>query len=578
MAQIVETDVLVVGGGGAAARAALEANREGVRVTMIMKGRFGESGATAYKVAETAGLQAATGDDDPEDVPEGHYQDIMAAAQGMSDPRLSRILAEEAPKAIRDLEKFGVSFLRDANGRYIRFRGCFSSRALPPRGYLVKDHAHPIVVALKNQLSKTNVQILEDTMLIKILVKDGNCLGAAVLDSQGNVLGIRAGAVVLGTGGAGGLFALNLNPPDVTGDGYVAAYRAGAELANMEFMQAGMGIVFPIKTLLHPWFFAPHPRLTNNRREEFMKNYVPDGWSVESSFDVHSTHYPFTSAFPSKYINIGIKKEILEGRGTPHHGVWADFSHLSEDKFIESLVKSGLNFAEEQWQIKKAWCRNLGFDFLGQPFEVSLYGHAINGGVLINEQAESNIQGLFACGETAAGPHGADRLGGNMLITCQVFGSRAGKYAALRSKEVKTELPFDMVRKEESRLTSWQRKGRFQLPQIREALQWTMWNNLLVVRSEEGITSSIKELERMESEQLPQTGIAGPKAVGEYLELMNLIQIGKIIAYAARERRESRGSHYREDFPNKKDDLNWDKTIIIRKNGEVIGSYFKKLG
>ena len=576
MVHVVETDVLVVGGGGAAARAALEAVRAGVRVTMIMKGRFGVGGATAYKVAETAGLQAATGDDDPGDLPEGHYQDIMAAAQGMSDPKLSRIVAEEAPKVIRDLESFGVKFVRDARGRYIRSRTCFSSRTLPPRCYNVKDHAHPILMGLKDQLIKTNAQVIENTMLTRLIVKDGACVGATALNSQGEFFGIRAGAVVLATGGAGSLFALNLNPPDITGDGYAAAYNAGAELTNMEFMQAGMGIVFPIRTLLHSWFSAPRPRLTNSEGVEFLKDYIPKGVTADACNDIRSTHYPFTSLYLSKYIDIAIKKEILQGRGTPHHGVWADFSHLSEDRFVEMLVKSGRDKAEERWQITKEWYRSRGFDFLSKPFEISLYGHAINGGVLINEEAESSIRSLFACGETAAGPHGADRLGGNMLVTCQVFGARAGIFAALRSEANRADSTSDIFG-EKDQFQLPQRTGILPLSQVRDALQWAMWNHLLVVRTEEGINSCLKELERIEVELLPQARIEGPKEAGKYLELMNLFQAAKIICYAARMRKESRGSHYRDDFP-RRDDANWDKSIIIRKTEETMVSSFRKLG
>ena len=576
MVQMVETDVLVVGGGGAAARAALEAVRAGVRVTMITKGRFGESGATAYKVAETAGLQAATGDEDPDDVAEGHYQDILAAAQGMSDPRLSRILAEEAARAIRDLESFGVKFLRDVQGRYIRSRGCFSSRKLPPRGYNVKDHAHPIIVALKDQLAKTNARILENTMLARLVVKDGACVGAVAIDSRGQFLGIRAGAVVLGTGGAGSLFALNLNPPDITGDGYAAAYHAGAELANMEFMQAGMGIVFPIRTLLHSWFSAPRPRLTNRNGVEFLKNYLPEGVSAEECFDVHSTHYPFTSAFVSKHIDLAIKKEIFQDRGTPHHGVWADFSHLPEDRLVEMLVQSGRDKAEERWQITKAWYRSLGFDFLSGPFEISLYGHAINGGVLIDDRAESSLRGLFACGETAAGPHGADRLGGNMLVTCQVFGARAGRFAASRSRERRADFSFDGAKEEVQRLFP-STTGTLPLSQIRDALQWAMWKHLLVVRTGEGINFCLGELERMETEMLPRAQWDGPGGAGQYLELVNLFHVARIICHAARMRKESRGSHYRDDFPQR-DDAHWDKSILIRKTGDRMASSFRKLG
>lgn len=234
MTPTIDTDVLVVGGGGAGARAALAAAESGARVVLALKGFFGTSGATAYRVASVAGFQAATGLADPDDTAEEHFNDIVRAAQGMCDERLARLVAAEAPKALQDLVARGVD-LDTEDGRPVVSTGCFASR---PRMYWIRGHGHSIVGVLKPAILARGVDVRERVVVTWLLVAGGACAGATLLDRDGRLVAVRAGATILCTGGAARLFAPSLVPPEITGDGYALAYRAGADLANLEFILA----------------------------------------------------------------------------------------------------------------------------------------------------------------------------------------------------------------------------------------------------------------------------------------------------------------------------------------------------
>ncbi len=238
--KIIETDVLVAGGGGAADRAAVEAHDAGAKVLLITKGKLGASGTTAHVIVDNAGLAIADGGNDPTDSPELHLQDILTAGMGMSDEKLSRILVKEALDIVPDLEKWGVWFEHEESGKYLRTKACFSSKT---RNYRVKEHGKKITDALTTQIHKRGIQVMEDSMLVDVVVEDNRVVGAVALQQDGTPLLIHTGAVVLGTGGLGQLFRYNMNPPDVTGDGYAIGFRAGAKLVNMEFLQLGTGIV-----------------------------------------------------------------------------------------------------------------------------------------------------------------------------------------------------------------------------------------------------------------------------------------------------------------------------------------------
>jgi len=557
--QTVSTDVLVIGGGGLAGRAAIEASRWGARVSMVMKGEFGKSGTSAARVAEVAGYNVADGLVDPEDSPEEHYKDIIAAASGTCDERLARIVAEGAPETLRELERMGVPFHMDGN-RYLEVTGCFASR---PRMHMIPGHAEPIVAAQRREILRMGVPVHEHTMVTSLLVEAGTCVGATGLNAIGEMIVFQAGATVLGMGGAGKLFLHNLNPPDITGDGYALGYRAGAELVNMEFMQAGPSIVHPVHNTLNAWLLALHPRLTNAKGEEFLERYLPLNSSVHQCLDARSTHYPFSVYDGSQYFDIAIQKDLTGGRGTAHGGVFLDLSGSRPEDLPDTPRGRDVRrlYGITREYIKK----NYGVDMAEQPIEVACIGHAINGGLRIEPTAESTLPCLYAGGESAGGPHGADRLGGNMNLTCQVFGKRAGRSAAQRARERGIpSVPAPLVAAEEERLANLlAQRGTLGPGQLKRWIQECMWRHLLVVRSDASLRACLTEVERLRG-RMAEINVDGPAQLMGLLEVDSLLTVAEIMAGAALLRTESRGSHYREDYPQR-DDTHWQQSIVTRR-------------
>ncbi len=567
MAKTIESDALVIGGGGAAARAALEAHLQGSRVVMVMKGKFGECGATAYKVAEMAGYNVADGKVDPEDNPEVHFEDICKAASGMCDQRLAKLLAYEALQTVPYLERLGVKFEKDGD-RYMEVIGCFASR---PRMHIIKGHSEPIIAALKKQIDQSDIHVHESTMITNLLVEKEGCLGAVGSDEKGHFVVFQAKSTVLGTGGAGQLFRFNMNPPDVTGDGYAMGYRAGAELVNMEFMQAGPAMIYPIKNIINSWLWLLLPRLYNDAGEEFLYRYLPQGMGQEECFVARSGHYPFSTYDGSQYLDIAIHKEIKAGRR-----VWLDFTKVNEANLPDTPRGEEVR---RMWSLTRDWLRiHRNLDLKSQPVEIASFGHAINGGLRIDERAQSTIPGLYAAGETAGGPHGADRLGGNMILTCQVFGARAGRFAAQHAKgKESSAIPQSFIREEEAKIENIrQRKGRIKPEKIKEKIKEAMWEDLLIVRSETSLRNCLRNLETIEGELSSDILIEDNKDLTDALEIQNMIDTGRIMVKAALIRKESRGSHYREDYPVK-DDENFSKSIITKKVEEQMIQYLEKL-
>ncbi|MBI4735876.1 MAG: FAD-binding protein [candidate division NC10 bacterium] len=284
--------------------------------------------------------------------------------------------------------------------------------------------------------------------------------------------------------------------------------------------------------------------------------------------DARSGHYPFSTYDGSQFIDIAIQKELRVGRGTPRSGVYLDFTGTREADIPDT--PRGRD-ARRMWGITRERIKvNRGVDIAEQPIQVACFGHAINGGLQIDPCAESTVPCLFAGGESAGGPHGADRLGGNMILTCQVFGKRAGQSAAQRARErgVPSVSP-EAVAGEEERLARVQsRRGPVQPARLKRRLQEAMWRHGLVVRSEESLRACLSEVERLR-DQTKDLGVEGPAHLPGALEVENLLTVAEIMARAALLRTESRGSHYREDHP-RRDDGRWQTSIVTRRvNGRM---------
>lgn len=513
------TDVLVIGGGIAGSRAAIEASKITSKVTLLVKGRLGRSGATAS--CGRCGISAVLEGGDPDDSREKFLGDILLAGSGMCDRKLARILAFEASERVRELDSWGASLVK------LKTPGCFHSR---PRSYL---STVPILDPVVDKMKKTDVEVVEDFMVYDLLVKDGRCFGAIAVDKGGDIGAYLAKAVVLATGGGGQLYRLNFNTEDITGDGYAIAYRAGAKLANMEFMQFGANTLEPQVPDQRIW--ALKPRLYNVHGEEFLGKYIPENVKLEDVFDYRARHYPFTTRYVSRYLDIALHKEISSGGGCY---VSADLTRADRSTIAEF---------EKRYDVK---VERFGKDILGKPFKVSIFHHAFNGGLVVDEQAMTDINGLFACGEVMAGPHGADRLGGNMMSASLVFGARAGYFAG--SKAAKTTY------NEYSKIVDEKRKMVEEILDRRHSptsydsmlmkIQDTMWRHCSIVRCEEGLRQALSVFERLQNTSKTMS-VSKRNKIKEILSLRNLVDVGKIVLTASLNRRESRGSHFREDFP-----------------------------
>jgi fumarate reductase (CoM/CoB) subunit A len=563
----IRTDVLVIGSGGAALRAALEAQEGGAEVTVAIKGEFRRSGATFHSVAEVGAFNVPDGAGDAADSPDVFLNDILTAGQGMSDPRLSAILAGEAEEALRYLEGYGVHFERvgpEAGEPYLTFKACFSSK---PRSHVIKDHFKPIVKALGSEATRRGLSAMDRLMIKDLIVRDGECLGAVAVDAEGKLVVIRAKATILTTGGASQLFRTNLYPSDITGDGYAMAHRAGAHLVNMEFMQAGVSIIDPFVNLFGNYLWDARPNLTDRDGKPFITDYLPEGLALDAVIHEKQRHFPFSSSDISRFIEISIQKAINEGRGTDKGGLLLDFIHDDLDAILSDQSRS----VAKMWPLTYDWYKERGTDLRKDKVEITCSAHAINGGLRIDQDAQSNIKGLFAAGEVAAGPHGADRLGGNMSVTCQVFGGRAGRAAASRAREIDHRPLADALDGHGAVPKGANGSSTRELSELRAKLQDAANRHLLILRDEKGLEAFRAECVDIRHSLESETRIDTPAETVQALELANLIEVGELMALAALARPESRGSHYREDHPER--DPAFEHNILLDRHAE--GGFFR---
>ncbi|MGY9018072.1 MAG: FAD-dependent oxidoreductase [Alphaproteobacteria bacterium] len=540
----IETDVLVIGGGGGGLRAAVAAHDAGARVLVLSKGIVGKSGLTQTAVT---GFQVAFGYADPRDNPEVHYGDTIRGGYGLADPELARIFCDEAIAAVEDIESFGARFDREEDGKLIQ-RKLDSSQTYPRSIKKGDSLGTPIMQALRREMNKREVPRMHE-MLVTKLLKDGDRVcGAIALDFQkGEIVEIHAGAIIMATGGAGELFPVHSNTPDSTGDGYALALNAGADLVDIEFLlMLGHAVLHPatVRGVLFTFQYlltkGAKP-LFNSEGESFLSNYDPEG-----------------NDNPARHIYArAVYGEVREGRGSPHGGAFFDPGSVSHETLMDSLPS------------QTKYLEKFGVD-MTQPIEVGAAAHYVCGGIKINTQSQSTVPGLFAVGECSGGPHGAGRIGGNSLTEILVFGKRAGAEAAAFANAGNTGSPSsDEVASEASRVTSYLSRERTgpRPNVIKTRLQKLMNDYVGVVRNDEGLRETITEFERIEREDLPTMSMAEDNRIGNYdwieaLEVTAMIRFARAMAGAALLRTESRGAHYREDYPEL-DDKNWLQNIVI---------------
>jgi fumarate reductase (CoM/CoB) subunit A len=526
--KVIATDVLVIGAGGAGLRAAVAAFDAGAEVRMIFNGRLGRSGSTTFPVAELAGFQASDGCN-PEDTPERHYGDIMAAALGMCDPGLARIASMESPVALKELESLGVEFMPGEGCKHLIGVSCFSTSS---RSHRILGHGEPIARVLSSEVQKRGIPFDEKSMVASLIVKAGACVGAIALDENDKLVIYEAKAVVLATGGAGRLFRMNINPTDVNGSSYALALAAGAKLVNLEFMQAGVAVKKPVG-LLAGWVWSYGPKLVDQHGEEFLTHYLPPGVTEKACFHDKSKHFPFSSRDNSKYVEVAIFGEQQKG-----NQVFLDFRDIADrEGFCERPLYP--------------WLKKRGLDPLAALTEIGVYAQAVNGGVKIDEHGASTVPGLFAAGEAAGGPHGADRLGGGMLSVSQVFGKRAGTAAAqFAQHKLAPELVPEDYNLQIAELDDVREDGEATLEDVQRRLQATMYDNLVIERTAAKLAQARREVLELKNLVQNDLNIKDASQVRDLINVKHLLSVAEMIIGAASLRKESRGSHYRTDYPD----------------------------
>lgn len=545
----IETDVLIVGGGGGGLRAAVEAHESGARVLVLSKGIVGKSGLTQTAVT---GFQVAFGYADPRDNPDVHYADSIRGGYGLADPELARIFTDGAIEAVEDIEAFGARFDREPDGKLVQ-RKLDSSQTYPRSIKKGDSLGTPIMQALRRQMNKREIPRMHEILVTKLL-KDGDrvCGVVAVNFQTGELLEIHAGAIVMAAGGAGEMFPVHSNTPDSTGDGYVLALEAGADLVDIEFLlMLGHAVLHPatVRGVLFTFQYlltkGARP-LFNSEGEPFLSRYDPDGGDN-----------------PARHIYArAIYGEVRAGRGSPHGGAFFDPGSVSMETLMDSLPS------------QTKYLKSFGVD-MTQPIEVGSAAHYVCGGIKIDTNSQSTVPGLFAVGECSGGPHGAGRIGGNSLTEILVFGKRAGRAAAeAASSARKSNVDRHMVESECHRVLDFlsDRRDGPRPNELKAQLQQVMNDHVGVVRNDDGLGEAIARFQDMQHADLGAMALANNQRIGNYdwieaLEVSSMVRFGEAMAGAARLRTESRGAHYREDYPDL-DDKNWLRNILIRRDGD----------
>ena len=534
----ISTDVLIIGSGGAGSRAAIEVDDAGLKATIVSKGLSFRSGCTG--MAE-GGYNAVFKTVDKDDSIEAHIKDTMKGGSYLNDKELVEILVNESPKRLIDLENYGALFDRQESGEIDQRP--FGGQTYRRTCYQGDRTGAELLNALKEEIIKRGIDCIEEVMVTSLVTDKNQVIGATGLDlKDSSLIYFKAKSVILASGCAGQLYPVTSNTFQKNGDGFAIAYRAGANLVDMEQIQFHpTGMVAPESkkgVLVTEAVRAEGGKLINSEGERFMSKYAPEKMELATRDVVARSIY----------------QEIIEGRGTENGGVYLDISHLDDDYIDEKLETMVLQFD------------NVGVDIKHEPIEVAPTAHHFMGGVKINPDASTSLENLYGAGEVCGGVHGANRLGGNALADTQVFGKIAGVSASQAAKGSELKTNDEQVKAEASRIESLIKKGSIKPQEFKNNIKKLMWEKVAIVRDEKTLNEALKELLDMQND-LEDLDVSDKTQYNTdlvtALEVINMVDICILSVKSAILRRESRGAHYRSDFPESNDE--WKKSIVMNK-------------
>ncbi len=571
--EIFEHDVLIIGAGGAGLRAAIEASAAGVSVGLVCKSLLGK----AHTVMAEGGIAAALANVDERDNWKVHFADTMRGGQYVNNWRMAELHAKEAPDRVRELEAWGAVFDRTKDGRILQRN--FGGHKYPRLAHVGDRTGLEMIRTLQDHGVHQGIDVhMEQTILS--LLKDGErVVGAFGYERErGRFKIFRAKAVVLATGGIGRAYKITSNSWEYTGDGHALAYEAGAELLDMEFIQFHpTGMVWPpsvMGILVTEGVRGDGGILTNNKGRRFMFDDIPENYRTQTADneeegwrycqgDKNARRPP--ELLTRDHVSRCIVREVKEGRGSPHGGVFLDISWIRKKlPNAEEYIKRKLPSMYHQFK------QLADIDITKEPMEVGPTTHYIMGGVRVDPDTQmSRVAGLFAAGECAAGINGANRLGGNSLSDLLVFGKRAGEFAAKFAKENSLgnidNAKVDVAAREA--LAPFEQSGGKNPYEVQQNLQEIMQDSVGIVRHESEMKSALEHLGKF-WQDVKRVGITGNREFNPgwhtALDLKNLLTVSEAITRAALERKESRGAQFREDYPNKDDAFGKVNTIISK--------------
>jgi succinate dehydrogenase / fumarate reductase flavoprotein subunit len=577
--QTFEHDVLVIGAGGAGLRAAIEASAAGVSVGLVCKSLLGK----AHTVMAEGGMAAAMGNVDDRDNWKVHFSDTMRGGQYVNNWRMAELHAKEAPDRVKELEAWGAVFDRTKDGKILQRN--FGGHRYPRLAHVGDRTGLELIRTLQDHGIHQGIEVYMEVTVVSLLKDGKRVVGCLAYEREhGRFRIFKAKAVVLATGGIGRAYKITSNSWEGTGDGHSLAYDAGAELIDMEFIQFHpTGMVYPPSVrgiLVTEGVRGEGGILKNSEGKRFMFDDIPDNYKDQTA-DTPEEGWRYTQGdknarrppelLTRDHVARCIMREVKAGRGSEHGGVYLDIAWIKEKiSNSEEHIKKKLPSMYHQFK------QLADLDITQVPMEVGPTTHYIMGGIRVNGDTQaSSIPGLFAAGECAAGINGANRLGGNSLSDLLVFGKRAGEYAAIFAKENGHGKIDDaqIQAKVKWSLQPFDRESGENPFAIQKDLQEMMQLNVGIVRIENEMQEALIGVRNLRKrlENVSATGnIDFNPSWHTSLDLHNLLNVSEAITLASIERKESRGGHFREDYPNKEKEFSTVNFVIKKgKKGDM---------